>query len=673
MLDNPTIQIIIASAVSAALAFFMYYKNQEKLKIKLLLGFLRFTSILVLLLLLVNPKIKKITYEPVKTSLPILLDNSKSVTHLEQNKILKETYSYLKNNRTLQEHFDVSFFRFGSEVRILDSLSFSDGQTQITNALETMEQIYKDTNAPILIFTDGNQTSGPDYTYYANQLNREVFPIVLGDTTNYPDVRIDKVTANRFSYLHNDFPVEIQTSLHGMKEASSEIQIHHKGQVIHREVINFKEGNYSLFTQIHLPANSLGLQTYELRLKPLDDEKNIANNAQNFAVDVLDSSGKIALVSDVIHPDLGVIKRSLEANSFFEVKPLTVNEAEGKMAGYNLIILYQSAQEVLLREIENQDVHVLYITGIHTNWDVLNQGQQAFSKKTSRHSDLVQGHLNPAFDLFLFENINFHQLPPLQTQFGMLEMKVPHTVVLEQYVSGQRSGFPLLALYEEGKAHRGILDAQDIWRWRSAVYAKNTSFEAFDDFMQGVVQYLAFTQQKTRLQVHYENFYYQNTQDKIRAQFFDSNYQLNRDASLEIKIFKEDSLVNKSPMLPTGLYQEIALAELKEASYTFEIIEPKSQEKTTGEFEILAYDIEEKFTRANIEDLQKLADITKAKVLSVKDLEEFIDDLITQDAYKIKEREIIKIESLVTLQFLLILLLISLALEWFLRKYFGLL
>jgi len=260
MLENPIVHIIIASVVAAALAFFMYYRNQESKKVKLLLGFLRFISILVLLLLLFNPKVKTKTYEAVKTGLPILIDNSRSITYLEQNEVVEDAYAFLKKNKALQEHFNVSFFRFGSETKVLDSLDFSDGQTQITTALESVEQIYKDTNAPVLLFTDGNQTSGRDYTYYASQLQREVYPIVLGDTTNYPDLQIDKVTANRFSYLHNDFPVEIRTSIHGVAEATTEMQIFHKGQVIHRENLHYKEGNTSLFTQIHLPANQLGLQ-----------------------------------------------------------------------------------------------------------------------------------------------------------------------------------------------------------------------------------------------------------------------------------------------------------------------------------------------------------------------------------------------------------------------------
>src|SRR5699024_4818834 len=144
--------------------------------------------------------------------------------------------------------------------------------------------------------------------------------------------------------------------------------------------------------------------------------------------------------------------------------------------------------------IEVQKLPVLYITGLHADWDVMNQQQQAFSKTTTQLADMVQGHLDSAFDLFLFENINFDRLSPLETQFGMLEMNVPHTIVLEQYISGQRSGTPLLAVYKEESINRGILDGQGIWRWRSGVYEKDKSFKAFDSFLQGLVQYLASTE-----------------------------------------------------------------------------------------------------------------------------------------------------------------------------------
>lgn len=675
MLYHPITHILIASAVAAALAYFMYYRSNQPKKTQRLFGLLRFSSLFILILLLFNPKIKKTSYESVKTGLPILIDNSSSIAYLKQEESVKNTYSFLKENQVVQEVFDPQFFSFGSEVKLLDSLDFSEGETLLTSALEAVEQLYKDTEAPILLFTDGNQTSGRDYTYYASQLQREVYPVIIGDTTNYPDLRIDKVIANRFSYLHNDFPVEIQTSIHALDKATTELQVLHNQQIVHREPVHFDDGNSSVFTTIYLTANDLGLQTYELRLKALEEEKNLENNSQTFAVDVLDSSGKIALVSDITHPDIGAIKRSLEANSFLEVETLSVEEAQGNLAAYHLVLLYQpqAVAASLVQEIETQGLPVLYITGLSADWQLLNTQQQAFRKPISNHSDEVQAQLDASFDLFLFDEIAFGSLPPMRTTFGMLELVLPHTSVLEQFISGQRSGTTLLAVYEEADVKRGILDAEGIWRWRSAIYEKEKSFESFDSFLQGIVQYLASTEQKKRLQVHFENFYYQNTKAKLRAQYFDTNFQLDREASLEIQIFKNDSLVVSAPMMPSELYQEIGVEELAEASYSFKIIEPQSGEEATGKFEILAYDIEERFTRANTEALKKLADITGGKVLFAEDLKDFLEELQQKKKYQIKEREIIKEESLIHYSTLLILLLSSLALEWFLRKYKGLL
>lgn len=675
MLYHPITHILIASAVAAALAYFMYYRSNQPKKTQRLFGLLRFSSIFILILLLFNPKIKKTSYESVKTGLPILIDNSSSIAYLKQEESVKNSYSFLKENQVVQEVFDPQFFSFGSEVKLLDSLDFSEGETLLTSALEAVEQLYKDTEAPILLFTDGNQTSGRDYTYYASQLQREVYPVIIGDTTNYPDLRIDKVIANRFSYLHNDFPVEIQTSIHALDKATTELQVLHNQQIVHREPVHFDDGNSSVFTTIYLTANDLGLQTYELRLKALEEEKNLENNSQTFAVDVLDSSGKIALVSDITHPDIGAIKRSLEANSFLEVETLSVEEAQGNLAAYHLVLLYQpqAVAASLVQEIETQDLPVLYITGLSADWQLLNTQQQAFRKPISNHSDEVQAQLEASFDLFLFDEIAFGSLPPMRTTFGMLELVLPHTSVLEQFISGQRSGTALLAVYEEADVKRGILDAEGIWRWRSAIYEKEKSFESFDSFLQGIVQYLASTEQKKRLQVHFENFYYQNTNAKLRAQYFDTNFQLDREASLEIQIFKNDSLVVSAPMMPSGLYQEIGVEELAEASYSFKIIEPQSGEEATGKFEILAYDIEKRFTRANTEALQKLADITGGEVLFADDLKDFLEELQQKKKYQIKEREIIKDESLIHYPTLLVLLLSSLALEWFLRKYKGLL
>src|SRR5699024_3627238 len=202
---------------------------------------------------------------------------------------------------------------------------------------------------------------------------------------------------------------------------------------------------------------------------------------------------------------------------------------------------------------------------------------------------------------------------------------------------------------------------------------KEKDHTKFDDFLQALFQYLSSTQHKERLQVYYENFYYESTNSKLKAQYFDTNFKLDRQASLEIKIVQEDTVLLQSPLLPSGLYQEIGIEELKAGSYQFEIVESNSKEKFSGRFEILPYEVEQKFNRAHLENLEKLAKSTEAKIFYPNEIERLIEELLQNKKYQIKERKLVKEVALIDYTYLLIVLIASLGLEWFMRKYNGML
>lgn len=668
MLTHPIVHIILASVVSAALAFFLYRKSKLKKPLKFLLGSLRFLSILLLLLLLFPINIQKSSFESIKTKLAVLLDNSASIPYLEGENAVEEVYNRLLAS-DLADQFELSFFSFGEDLQLLDQFSFDEKETKITQALESVQQMYRDSDAPIVLVTDGNQTSGRDYSYYASQLKQEVYPIVVGDTTQYPDLRIENIRVNRYSYLHNEFPVEIQSFLERVSQLTTELRILKDKQVVHRETLNFEEGNPSILTQVILPANQLGYQTYQVELEAITNEKNISNNKQEFAIEVLDSSGKIALVSTISHPDLGMLKRAIESRSFYEVEILKPEEALKKAQEFHLFVCYQpnSKFKDIIEHIEAQNQHVLYLTGYHTDWHYLNTAQKAFYKKPHSQPDAVQARLEPSFNSFLFEDVHFDLLPPLQVQFGLLEVNTAHEVVLNQYVMGQALGSPMLALYEEGNAKKAIWDASDLWKWRSQYYERNKNFNHFDSFIQNLVQYLFNKEKKYRFEVEYD----QN--EEIRAQYFDANYHLDTQASLQIRIKTRDSMVVEQTMLPTGIYQSFDLKDLEIGTYDFEIIEIKTNEKTVGEFNILAYNVEHNFTHANTQALGYLADRTGGDLHYIESLDQLIEHLKEKKNYQIKEHLVLKKEALISYPILLGLLLTLLSVEWFIRKYNALL
>ena len=77
MTTTTILLLLVSLLIAAGLSFYQYfYKVTNKSKVTLLLAFLRFFSILGLLVLLINPIISRKSSEVVKTPLPIVLDNS---------------------------------------------------------------------------------------------------------------------------------------------------------------------------------------------------------------------------------------------------------------------------------------------------------------------------------------------------------------------------------------------------------------------------------------------------------------------------------------------------------------------------------------------------------------------------------------------------------------------
>ena len=73
--------------LSVSIAFFQYfYKVKNKVKINILLFFLKAISLFLLILLLINPTIKKTETQETKPVLAILVDNSKSISFFKEDK-----------------------------------------------------------------------------------------------------------------------------------------------------------------------------------------------------------------------------------------------------------------------------------------------------------------------------------------------------------------------------------------------------------------------------------------------------------------------------------------------------------------------------------------------------------------------------------------------------------
>ena len=197
--------LVLSLVIAAGLSYFQYiYKAKNKSKIYLFLAFLRFVAIFSILLLLINPIITKNALEIVKPPLPLVVDNSSSISFLNVNEKVVELHKRINSNAAIQDKFDLQSYQFSEDFEPSEKFTFKGTQTNIDVVAKNLKSIYKNANYPTILITDGNQTSGNDYVYSFGSENK-IYPIIVGDTTAFLDLKINQLNVNKYAFYKNKF------------------------------------------------------------------------------------------------------------------------------------------------------------------------------------------------------------------------------------------------------------------------------------------------------------------------------------------------------------------------------------------------------------------------------------------------------------------------------------
>ncbi|SDH59135.1 hypothetical protein [Winogradskyella thalassocola] len=676
-MDKLTIIYITLAAITALLlALFQYlYKSKLKSNLKYVLTALRAISIFGILLLLINPKFESYTYFDEKPTLVVAVDNSESVSYLKQGKNAKDVVKALNNNSELKERFNIQAYSFGKSVNTLDTLNFNERQSNLALALKQFGEVYANQTAPIIILSDGNQTYGSDYSYIAKGVKQPIYPVILGDSTVYSDLSIKQLNVNRYVYLKNKFPVEIIANYSGNETINTELKIWSGNSVVFRKSLQFNALKSSEIISTALIANSVGVKTYRVELVALDNEKNKVNNVKNFGVEVIDQKTNIALVYDRLHPDLGALKKAIESNEQRSVSILKPKDVINKINDFQLVILYQPNNNFnsILKEIKEQKINTFIISGATTNWNLLNQSQTYFKQTISNQTENFQPSLNRNYGTFIVENLDFNTFPPLKSEFGTLEISVPHETLLYRSVNGIKTEDILLATFEADGTKHAILSGEDIWRWRAQSFINTNSFNGFDEFINKLVQYLSSNKKRKRINIDYKSFYNGNDDVIISAQYFNKNFEFDTSASLSIVLKnKDDDSIREVPLLLNNGNYTVDLSGINAGLYDFTIKHNSESVTASGSFQILEYNVEQQFLNADITKLKTIAETSNGSAYFPSQIDEMISTLISDNRYKTIQKGTKNIVPLIDWKYLLGLIALSLFIEWFIRKYNGL-
>ena len=662
-MNTQTVLLIILAAMAAlGLVVYQYhYGTKRKGRLAWVLSSLRFLVLFGVFLLLINPTFIRDEYRIEKSNLILLVDNSTSVEayHDTIQRILEK----IDQSEALKSHFVIHRYGFG------------DKNTNISEALSKMREIYSASNSAIVLLTDGNQTLGQDYEYYGKNQDYPIYPIAVGDTTRYDDIVISQVNANRYAFLKNKYPIEVYVSYNGKTDVRSVLTISVNGRRVFRDNLSFSDTYNTKVVNTLLDANSVGLKNIAVSVDSLSNERNTVNNTRRIAVEVIDEKTNIAIVSNVLHPDIGALKKAIESN---EQRSVSIKKANSDLKDFDdvdLFILYQpdASFKTVYDYIHQKKASTFTITGSQTDWDFLNKVQNSFSKNSYNQTEEVFPVMNSSFGLFNIGDFTIRDFPPLKSNLGEISLQKSGETILSQRIKGTELNQPLLVLLGNDREREAVLFGENSWKWRMQSFRNDKNFKNFDHLIGQLVLYLSTHTSRERLTLDYNSVYTGRSTAKITAAYFDETYVFDSHATINLRLKNtETGAFAEMPMLLKGSYYESDVSGLEAGSYDFTVSVRNENLSKSGRFTILDFDVEKQLLSTDYQKLARLADNTDGRPYFPSQTDALIADLSQDDRFLPIQKGEQNSVSLIDFRILLALIAAALTAEWFIRKYNGL-
>ncbi len=669
-------------------AFLYWYKNKEwnetPKTVLYFLSFLRFAVVSILLFLLLEPFLKTTYYTQVPANVVFLQDNSQSVLLNKDSSYYRENYPE-EINTVLQrlstaEHLQVTRLTFGNEVQKNDSLTFSQPYTNIHQALKQTEELFSGQKlAAVILASDGIFTRGQNPLYWTNSGNVKLLTVGLGDTSVQRDALVKQLFVNDLVLLNNDFEVNFQLVCKQLNGQRAKVKITHNGKEEFTKDYIIKKNDFQIEESVILHASEAGWQQYELKIEPFDGEISLKNNVKTFFVKVIDSRSKILLLAAAPNPDVAAIKRAVEKNKNIDLTVAFEPDFTGSFAPYSLIILHQIPNNTtsvnLMNRLRQAKKNIWFIGGSQLNAVKFN----TFGLKkipASGKFNYATPVLSANFDLFNISDDQkrlFRRLSPLQVPFGKPAPVPGETVLFYQQIGQVKTTYPLMSFYTGSENKYAYLAGEGIWRWRMQNYELAQNFEAFDTWVNNMIEYLSVKQDKSLLQIAVKSEWNENENIIFSAKLYNPAYELITTSDIDLAVVDANGKKFTYKMLPSknGYFLDIGTLPVGIYTYTAKAQVQGKPVQNSGKLVVKPVVVEAVNTRADFLLLQKMAAKNNGKFYTPAQWQQLIDDLLADKAITATLEEQKDYQPLIHYKWLFAVLMLFASIEWFARKWYG--
>ena len=680
--------VMLCLAMGAAVAAILYFRNKTSgfsKSLVILLAVLRFISFSLIAFLLLSPLIKTIGRSTEKPTVVIGVDNSSSMfagnDSLFLSSDLPKFYEQLKSG--LANNFEVRFYTFGQDVVQSDKPDFKDAKTDISSFISSINtEFYNRNLGAMVLLSDGIYNAGENPLYALRNSMYPVFTVKFGDTTVKRDLIISGVNHNRYAYKGNRFPVEVKVHAREAAGASTNLTVYQDGKEIFSRPIKVSSANQVFTIPFFIEAGETGLKKYSIALEAIPDEINTTNNRREIFVEIKEMRQKVALVAASPHPDLAALKRALENSNNYQVDLFMAADFNAKVTDYSLFILHQlpsaaNQSNRLTDEIIKNKIPVLFILGSQSDLSRLNQFKtgltlSGFNQSTNEALPM----LNKDFPLFMLSTQMeklFAVLPPLISPFANYQISNATYILAYQKLGQAITNIPLIAFTQTAEVRYGIIAGEGIWKWRMQDFATNATHQTFDDLINKTVQYLSQPGDKGNFRLYWNNYYAENEPVDFSARLYNDTDEPITGPEVEMQITNEDGKEFNYSFTTNGLIYQLSAGSLPAGLYSFKAqTDPGTGVVIrSGNFVVSPLNLEDVNTVANHRLLNAMASETGGTSFVPADVQKIIEVIKNREDIKPVVYSKKRYTDLVDFFPLLMLIILLMGVEWFLRKFHG--
>jgi hypothetical protein len=573
---------------------------------------------------------------------------------------------------------------FGKEIHVGSFPDYTENQTDLAAVFNHLKKRYFRRNlGAVVLFSDGIYNAGYQPELAASNFPFKMHTVGLGDTLIHPDLAVYDLRFNKQVLKKSLFPVEVTVRAQNALRQDIDVSLWMDGKKIGQQKLKAGSNRFSGTLSFQVEADEPGFKNMEVRIAPLDGEIYTTNNEKQFFVEVIEQKQSILVIAKAPHPDLGAIQAALGDQYQIDFKYNTSN-LNGDIPKYDLLILHQMPDgEASFRPLQSllqnrKQLPVLWIIGQQTSLRFYNELQQ-FSKIYATSDEIIQANawFNPNFSAFTTDpqtTAHVSQWPPLNLLFADIELASLTETLLYQKIRGIETDRPMLLFTRDQDRKSGLILGTGIWRWRLHDFKNNGSHLNFDALIQQIIRYVSLQNDNSLLKVFAENEYSSGSPVIIKAELRNKSGELVTDVPLKARLFHEqEERSYQFDLVQNPPFYTLNAGHLNEGVYSYMISGELGQEilEASGRFIVEGTSIESSVLVADWKLMQQLANQTGGNFYSSANLNELITDISADETMVSVSRFENLFDALIDLELLFNAIIFLLAVEWFLRKYFG--